>query len=223
MSGGIRSWLLLRFLSSAVAGSALALGVGPSAASAQCIGPELALSSSTVAGGDTLTITGTAFGTDCYDSGRPPRGEGVLGVPQHGLQLLLVQGVEEIVVAEGNADASYGFTVAIVVPADLEPGSAVLSIRTAQDFAAPVPQDLTVTTGAPAPGEGGAPATPVRFGPAEAVDRVDRPASPTDDAARSPLDGWNPLPLVAVSVTVAVVAAAAFVVRHRRASATARP
>ena len=89
---------------------------------ADCVGPTIVHDTGTFAADDQLDIEGFAFGTNCYDTGPPPEGEGVLGVPVSGIEILLVQGDLVIPVAAGDADGNYEFMVSVTVPSDLEPG-----------------------------------------------------------------------------------------------------
>ncbi len=89
---------------------------------AGCAGPTIVHDTGAFAAGDQLDIEGFAFGTNCYDTGPPPEGEGVLGVPVSGIEILLVQGDLVIPVAVGDADGNYEFMVSVTVPSDLEPG-----------------------------------------------------------------------------------------------------
>lgn len=107
---------------------ALAFVVAVSAsapAAASCIGPSVTLERPPVWRGD-----GWADGS-CYDTGAPPAGEGALGKPAREVRVAFEQGERRIVVARGGADASYRFTVRIVVPPELDPGPAALAASTA--------------------------------------------------------------------------------------------
>ena len=97
---------------------------------ADCMGPTISHDTGKFEAGDQLDIEGFAFGTNCYDTGPPPEGEGVLGVPVSGIEILLVQGDLIIPVGAGDADGNYEFMVSITVPSDLAPGefSVVASI-----------------------------------------------------------------------------------------------
>lgn len=110
-----------------ILGGALALGFAAVPAAADCSGPTIEYDVGPVARGDTVHVSGTAWGDNCYDTGPPPGGEGVLGRPQDGILLLLAQGDEEVIVAEGAADADYAFEVDVRVPVTFTPGVATLS------------------------------------------------------------------------------------------------
>lgn len=102
---------------------------GPTLAAADCGGPSYAYSSGRVDRGATVRITGTAWGDSCYDTGAPPPGQGVLGIPQRGIEIGFVQDGVPVVVTQVAADASYRFAVDITVPASLHPGAARLFAR----------------------------------------------------------------------------------------------
>ena len=80
-----------------------------------------------------LTITGQYFGDDCLDTGTVPPGVGALGNPLTGLAIVIDQGEREFLVATGSADSDYSFQVDVVVPSELEPGEASMSIIGAGD------------------------------------------------------------------------------------------
>ncbi|MCB0971902.1 MAG: hypothetical protein KDA97_10390 [Acidimicrobiales bacterium] len=107
----------------------LGLGVAASPSAASCTGPALQRGEVTVDRGDTVTVTGVGWGDNCYDTGPPPEGEGVLGVPHDGIELVVVQGDRTIVVAEGTAGEDYGFSVDVPVPTSLDPGPARVQAR----------------------------------------------------------------------------------------------
>lgn len=77
--------------------------------------------------GGELTVTGRAWGTDCYDTGPPPDGEGGLGRPVTGIEIVLTQGDNEWVLATVDADDDYSFEEKVVVPPEAEPGDTQLT------------------------------------------------------------------------------------------------
>jgi hypothetical protein len=99
-------------------------------ASAVCIAPSISHDGGMVEAGDTLRVEGISWGDKCYDTGPPPEGEGYRGTPLSGIELLLVQGETDIVVAKGDADARYEFSVTITVPSELRPGQFHIRART---------------------------------------------------------------------------------------------
>jgi hypothetical protein len=111
----------------AVAVLAAPLGAPPSA-TASCVAPSVKLRPTRVARGAVLTITGQYFGDDCLDTGTLPPGVGALGNPLTGLVIVIDQGTREFVVANGSADRDYEFKVDVVVPAELEPGDALVDV-----------------------------------------------------------------------------------------------
>ncbi|MEP1123065.1 MAG: hypothetical protein ABJH68_04145 [Ilumatobacter sp.] len=100
-----------------------------SPAAADCSGPTIEIEQREVVSGAQLVVTGYAWGDNCYDTGAPPDGEGVLGVPIGGIDVYVVQGTEEFLVATGAADDEYSFDVTIVIPAELTAGTAVVQAR----------------------------------------------------------------------------------------------
>ncbi|MFN3255413.1 MAG: hypothetical protein ACE37B_06935 [Ilumatobacter sp.] len=100
-----------------------------SPAAADCSGPTIEIEQREVVRGAQLVVTGYAWGDNCYDTGAPPDGEGVLGVPIGGIDVYVVQGTEEFLVATGAADDEYSFDVTIVIPAELTAGTAIVQAR----------------------------------------------------------------------------------------------
>lgn len=137
-------------------------------AGAACVGPHLVVEQTTVAPGAAFTVRGSSFGTACHDAGPPPEGEGVLGLPQTGIELKIVQGDQAQVVALGAADRGYGFNVEIVAPPDMSPGTAQL---TSGGGAFPI--DLTISDAPPPPEANFEVAT---FGPESASDGTEEVA-----------------------------------------------
>lgn len=112
-----------------VVGGGIALGLPAAPAAADCSGPTITYAVGPVAPGETVHVTGTAWGDGCYDTGPPPEGEGVLGRPQDGILILLTQGDVEAIVAEGAAGADYEFEVDVPVPVAFGAGEARLVAR----------------------------------------------------------------------------------------------
>lgn len=112
---------------------ALAVGVPATPSAADCSGPLLGRDQVTVDRGDTVTVEGTNWGDACYDTGPPPEGEGVLGVPRDHIEIVVVQGDRTIVVARGAADDRYAFSVEVPVPTSLEPGPARIGAQLADE------------------------------------------------------------------------------------------
>jgi hypothetical protein len=79
-----------------VLGAALALVVAvsnPAPVGASCLGPTVALDRPPVRRGDVVTVRGKGWGDgSCYDNGRPPAGQGVLGVPALDIEVAFEQG-----------------------------------------------------------------------------------------------------------------------------------
>jgi hypothetical protein len=83
-----------------------------------------------VRGGEVIA-TGKGWGDNCYDAGPPPDGEGVLGRPVTDIEIVVVQGDKEWVVATVDADENYRFTSPVNVPQDVAPGDAQMIARKA--------------------------------------------------------------------------------------------
>ncbi len=122
-----------------------------------------------------MTITGQNLGDDCLDTGTVPEGLGPLGNPLTGLTIVISQGTREFLVATGNADSDYAFQVDIVVPVELEPGEAVLSLIWGGDARLAITPALTVSNAPPRSDAESAVAT---FGPTPTVDTAPQPTAP---------------------------------------------
>ena len=121
-------------------------------AAARCLGPVISFSPEVVGRGQSVSVTGGGFGDECYDTGAPPGATGILGEPIEVVDLVLLQGDREFVVGHADADDQYAFTVTVVVPASLEPGSAQVVARLAEGDVPAYddgPQTLTVTDAPP--------------------------------------------------------------------------
>jgi len=184
----------------------------PSPAGADCVGPAFSHPTGPIDRGDTIRIEGTGWGGSCYDTGPPPPGQGVLGLPLDGIEVVLVQDGRHHVVAIGAADADLAFTVDVPVPAALVPGPVEVLVRAPVDIVAfdGTPDPVVVSDVAPSAGDPGA--DPVTFGGAEAAS-PDGPATTTtsspppgaaDDDDGSLL-GPVVVGVVVVALTVAVV------------------
>ena len=125
-----------RFATLVTLGTALiTLGpIGAAPVAADCSGPTLRFAPHDVDRGGTLSVTGSGWGDNCYDTGSPPDGEGVLGNPITGIEILIKQGSKEWLVARGSADDQFGFSIDIRVPTDLTPGEAELTARHSLDI-----------------------------------------------------------------------------------------
>ena len=116
---------------------AIALSMGlAGVASADCQGPTIAYSGGEVAHGDVITVTGTGFGDNCYDTGPPPPGEGALGRPLGGVEVYIEQGGDRHLVAVGGSEADYSWEVDITVPEVLDLGEARITARAEGGFSA---------------------------------------------------------------------------------------
>jgi hypothetical protein len=180
-----------------------------SAAGAACQGPTLEQpASAPVDRGTTIVVRGSAFGDDCHDTGPPPEGEGVLGNPITGIELVVSQGATEVLIARGHADAEYQFEANVVVPVRLHPGPARLMARwsAGQPISDRTTQTPLVLSETPAI-DSGEPAV-VAFG------------SLGTTAARGGSGDGPPWPAIGIAVAVGLVALSGFVADHRRRRAT---
>lgn len=135
----------------------------PVTASASCVGPALSYDVAQVRPGDTVRVVGQYWGDDCFDTGRPPVGQGVLGPPRQGIAVVFEQGGTQTVVARGNADGYYQFQVDIAIPQTADPGGARLVARATDEeqFAATGGPLEVVSAGQ------GSPLVVASFGPTE--------------------------------------------------------
>ena len=100
-------------------------------ASADCGGPSMTFSPHDVVRGGEGTATGDRWGDNGYDTVPPPDGEGVLGRAVTDIEIVVVQGEKEWVVATVDADDDYRFTTQVNVPAHATPGDAQMIARKA--------------------------------------------------------------------------------------------
>lgn len=193
-----------------------ALGVGwltfgtAGAAAADCSGPTIEHSSGTFDRGDPISVRGTSFGTNCYDTGPPPPGEGILGTPVRGIEIALVQDDVDIVVAEGNANLKYEFIVEAALPVALQPGDVTVVARWRNGGEAfnSTSDPLIVSDAAAQPSD----VEIVGFG---------SNATPESEEAEEATDGTSTWPLAAAVAlaTIAAITSAAWWVRRSRAEA----
>ena len=98
---------------------------------------------------------------------------GVLGKPLDHIEVLVVQGGVEHRVAEGAADGEYGFSVEVVLPAELEPGEADVVVLYGVDGVADDPNQQPFTVSDVEPGAPAASSPEVAtFGPVETEPEV---------------------------------------------------
>ncbi len=196
---------------------AASLAVAATPAGADCSGPML-LPIEPAAPGEVITIEGHAFGDNCYDTGPPPDGQGVLGVPVADIELSIAGDAGEVVVARGSADAHYEFSVEVEVPPRMAPGTARVIARWGDDRS--TEQTFEVLDEPPVIEPHGT--TPVEaFGPADptvastSTPPVAGPTATTSDEG----DERSPALVAAGAAAVIAVAAAAgtVAVRRRRA------
>lgn len=139
----------------------------PRSAAANCVAPSVKLRPARVARGAVLTITGQYFGDDCLDTGTLPPGVGALGNPLIGLVIVIDQGTREFVVANGSADSDYEFKVDVVVPAELEPGDALVDVLGVGDARLTTKPTLVISN---VPAVSPSDSTVAAFGPSTTAD-----------------------------------------------------
>lgn len=199
MAGVETSMTMLRALTVAVV-AALALATSPAPAEADCLGPGIERTGGTVDRGGIVQVVGTAWGDNCYDTGPPPSGEGVLGHPLTGIEVYLVQGGVEHLVATGDADDRFGFVVDVAVPDALGPGPVEVVARSARNGRPYVATTRPIVVSDAAP-TGSRADAPVRFGeptqtPGQPTlhlhlpPRAHRPPWRTRAAGTSPRSSW---------------------------------
>jgi MYXO-CTERM domain-containing protein len=197
----------------------------PAPAAADCAGPTVQHEVGTFDRGAALTVEGLAFGDNCYDTGPPPPGEGVLGKPRSDITVFVVQGGEEHLVAEGAADAEYLFTVEVLLPAELEPGEADVVVRYAEGAEAYDPDLLPFTVSDAEPAEPAGPEV-ATFGPVETEPEVvqvpgEGDGEGDDDAGEVTTRGGDDPPLgffIASGVLALGAVAALLLLRKRQSS-----
>lgn len=187
--------------------SAVVLAVTTSApvAGADCIGPSIDVRPLGGSPGEELVVTGRGWGDNCYDTGPPPEGQGVLGRALDDIEIVFSQGAGEWVVATGSANPGYEFEVTVRVPRDARPGDATVAARAADGRRVSVPSAVVVTEGGARPGDDEPLAT---FG-TESGEEPDV-VSEDDDVSR-----WLSA-VAAVAVLIALVGAVALGRRRRR-------
>lgn len=208
VSGNVR---LLPTLALLFGGLAIGLVSAPPA-SADCPGPSMTVSPQDVDRGGELTATGQAWGDNCYDTGPPPDGEGALGLPTSGIEIVLTQRDREWVLATVDADDEYSFEEQVVVPPDATPGDAQLTVRSsgAAPYLPTVEPTLRISA---APAIPAPPSTKPTPDPTTAESSTSTPsdANSTESGSIAP---W--LTAAAVVVALAVVASTVAIRRKSR-------
>lgn len=200
---------------------AVALGVAP--AGADCMGPTISYEPGDVQRGQLVEVAGTGWGDNCYDTGPPPAGQGVLGHPVDHIEVVVTQGGTDEVVAVGSADVDYEFAVEVPMPEWLEPGDAWISAQgpwgEAYDQTG---QPFVVVDGEPLD----APSTPVAFGPDELAPVLPDEVPPDDAADEARRDsseasgGFRPSAAAVVAAVMACVAIGVVVLLRPRTAVT---
>ena len=122
-----------------VALGAAGLLVAPTGVGADCGGPTIAIDPTSGPAGTGLVVDGTGWGDNCYDTGPPPAGQGVLGNPLTDIRVVFVDAAgvtTELGVVD--ADDDYRFRLEAAVPSGAVPGPAQVRVDRA------IPQDFEV-------------------------------------------------------------------------------
>lgn len=102
----------------------VAVALGAPDAGADCAGPTLRVNPAAGPGGSAVTVTGDYFGTNCYDTGPPPLGQGYLGLPQTGIAVTFTDAAgTPATLATVDAGPQYHFVVEVQIPADAATGA----------------------------------------------------------------------------------------------------
>jgi hypothetical protein len=167
--------LVLRIVLIGTAGVLVGLvaSVGPTAR-ADCVAPSFTHDAQTIGRGETIVVTGMFWGTECYDTGPPPEGQGALGEPATDVEVYVVQGDVEVLVARGRAASDYTFEVEVPVPTELEPGPATVAVRSTGFEGTDGTGSFDLTA---APAVEPTISTPVEFGPSTGA-TTPTPATP---------------------------------------------
>lgn len=169
-----RSFLALTLL--ALSGSLLV--ADPVAA--DCIGPTIEYDAGEVQPGDTITVRGFGWGDDCYDTGPPPDGEGVLGRPIQDIAIVVEQGPVASLVALGSANDDYELEVEVTLPPSILAGEARVRAFWARGIVFDATDAPLVVTGEPPPDLVESP--PVHFGPGGEEEAAGTMAGAAEDA-----------------------------------------
>ncbi|MEO6989871.1 MAG: hypothetical protein ABI239_14635 [Aquihabitans sp.] len=130
-----------------------AVAVSPVKADAKCANYMIEHDIGSVERDGTVHVIGTGWGDNCYDTGEIPPGESVLGRPATEVEVLLIQGDVEHLVATGEADEKYGFTVDVPIPDDLKPGPIEVIARAGDSVGYVVTTGPLVISDAPPSGQ----------------------------------------------------------------------
>lgn len=209
-----------RFLLAVALAMTAAAGTWAPAAGADCVGPRMRFTPHDVGRGETVAVSGTNWGDNCYDTGPPPAGEGVLGRPIAGISVVLLQDGQEWELWSGGADADYAFNASVTVPPDVAPGVAMLAARRDDS---PAGWDLRTYNPEPELRISAAPpvsTTSASAAPTSPVPTLGTSQVGASSGSKSPTGNEGSSSTVVLAGAVAVVAvmvvAAALVARRRR-------
>lgn len=163
----------------------------PAPADASCVSPQVTVDRASVAPGEVIEIRGEYFGTDCNDTGGGGR---VLGKPQAGISVRIVQGELSVPLVHVDADHDYRFVVKAVIPSTLTKGAASVTASSVQLHTLPSTIPIAVTESAVL-SQASVPPT-VLVG----RDATAPPLEPSDDSRKAP---WIAAVVALVVVTMA--------------------
>lgn len=194
---------IMRLLVLSIVGM-LAVGLASAPpASADCSGPSMTFIPRDADRGGKVTVTGKGWGDNCYDTGPPPDGEGVLGEPLTDIEIIVVQGAREWPVASVDADDDYGFVSQVVVPQDVAPGDALLLARKPGTLPIVSNPDPTLRISA-APAVTSPPATDSASNPSAPESDTTTPKSEQRSQESEPVTLWLPAAAVAAALAAGV-------------------
>lgn len=176
-------------------------------ASAACAAPSLTSSATTVTRGETITVKGSAWATACNDVNPKPN-ERAGGPPRNGITIVLLQGGHRTVLARGDANHDYAFSVTVAIPSTLLPGTATLA-ATPGSSGAVRPVTLTISDSPPIHATDGSVATFDTPLPANDTSPSASDTSPdnTMDSGqgKSMADWWILGPIAAAAIAAAIM------------------
>lgn len=109
-----------------------------------CEGPDITVEPTTAAPGDTITVHGTAFRTDCYDHMTPGQTAGP-PEPMAPFQLRLDDGTEVRDIATAEPDDQGTFDVAVVIPETVTADEVRIIVPNLSDTTLPDSAEKTIT------------------------------------------------------------------------------
>ena len=204
--------MIMRRLALTIVGFVAIGMISANPAAADCASPNVTFSPHDVDRGGEVTATGKYMGDSCYDTGPPPEGQDALGRPLTGVEIVVVQGDMEWVIATVDADEEYRFSAKVTVPRDASPGEAqLLARKPGHTPAVWNPEPVLRISDAPAlppPPTTDSSPRPSGSGSVESTSETE-PSAPES----RPFGMWL---VAATAITVGIAAVVSAVVRRRR-------